>query len=42
LMLPPLPKLLLRSPLSQHWLSQRKRRKQLLMLIRSASSGSKS
>jgi hypothetical protein len=32
---------LLRSPLSQHWLGQRKQRKPLLMLTRSVSSGSR-
>jgi hypothetical protein len=37
LMLPPLQKLLLRSPLSQHWLGRRKWRKHLLMLIKVAS-----
>jgi hypothetical protein len=41
LMLPPLPKPLLRSPLSQHWLRQRKRRKHLLTLIRVTSRGSR-
>jgi hypothetical protein len=41
LMLPLLLKLLLRSPLSQHWLRQRKQRKHLLMLIKVASRGSR-